>query len=146
MPYCYTKVRPQITTNSKLSQLLCEQDNETKNHLSFTHSNCSLPGHPVTNRRRKEETNSMCSSKSCAPCCRARAIRARWTSPPYCRGLLTFCRNRKVGAFILVYMWHGFLVFQRFIFKKLNSTIFFRHHCTEQHLRCEAGLEAFISQ
>lgn len=54
-------------------------------------------GHLVTNRKRKEETNLMCSSKSCAPCCRAKAIRAKWTSPPFCRELLTSCRSRKVG-------------------------------------------------
>lgn len=39
----------------------------------------------------------MCSSRSCAPCCRVRAIRAKWTSPPFCRELLTSCRSRKVG-------------------------------------------------
>lgn len=39
----------------------------------------------------------MCSSRSCAQCCRVRAIRAKWTSPPFCRELLTSCRSRKVG-------------------------------------------------
>lgn len=63
--------------------------------------NCShvltAEGHLVTNRKRKEETNLMCSSRSYAPCCRVKAIHARWTSPPFCREPLTSCRNRKVG-------------------------------------------------
>lgn len=54
-------------------------------------------GHLGTNRRRRGETNLTCSSRSCAPCCRGKAIHAKWTSPPFYRELLTFCRNRKVG-------------------------------------------------
>lgn len=82
-------------------------------HLQFHwFYNCSLVltavGHLATNRRRREETNSMCSSRSYAPCCRVRAIRARWTSPPYCRELLTSCRNRKVGKYTACKCWQTF--------------------------------------
>lgn len=99
-------------------------------------------GHPVTNRKRKEETNSMCSSRSYAPCCRVRDIRARWTSPPYCRELLTSCRNRKVGkASILSLLWTN-------THSSCHVTVFvfFRHHCSEWNLRHETGLEAVVPQ
>lgn len=135
-------------------------------------SNCfhvlTSSGHPVTNRKRKEETNSMCSSRSYAPCCRAKAIHARWTSPPYCRELSTSCRSRKVWTCIVVCvhfflgltikyrksrvtstLWHVyFLSFEllSWFLSFLLHSICFRHHCTERNLWCETGLEAFIPQ
>lgn len=53
-------------------------------------------GHPVINQRRREETSSMFSLKSCVWCCRAKVTPARWTNPPSCREPLTSCRNKKV--------------------------------------------------
>lgn len=66
-----------------------------ENHRHFAVFLC--PGHPGINRKRKGETSSMCSLRSCAPCCRAKATHAKWTSLPSCRGPSTSCKSKKVS-------------------------------------------------
>lgn len=128
-------------------------------------SNCShlftAEGHLVTNRKRKGETNLMCSSRSSAPCCRVKAIHARWTSPPFCRGLLTSCRSKKVtkcycewGKAVELKKEHfsfDFFLIKFFKNRKIHKkrtliAVCFRHHCKEWNLWCETGLEAVVPQ